>query len=173
VIKDYTDETVQENIKKHTSEVKFARKECKKLHSTWEEWPKMIASQKKNSRAEDASFAQRTLQALNVAFSVSADSSSTYQQSVEAAAHVVIHTVPDGDLAVPGRITSMQPLVMQYPDYCVPPLSGVEPVSRCRRTEARREKSAGREKDHDKRSEERISRSGSSQRSESYQTKET
>lgn len=82
MIKDYTDETVQENIKKHTSEVKFARKECKKLHSTWEEWPKMIASQKKNSRAEDASFAQRTLQALNVAFSVSADSSSTYQQSI-------------------------------------------------------------------------------------------
>ena len=127
----------------------------------------MIAFQKENSRAEDASFAQRTLQALNVAFAVSADTSSRYQQPVEVPAHVETHAGPDGDLAVPGRITSMQPLAVQYPDYYVPPLSGVEPVSRSRRTEVRREESAGREKDHDKRSEKRSRRNGPSQRSES------
>ena len=33
--KNYTNEIVQENIEKHTSEIKFARKECKKLHSMW------------------------------------------------------------------------------------------------------------------------------------------
>ncbi|KAF3052674.1 hypothetical protein E8E11_004058 [Didymella keratinophila] len=163
----YTDETVPEYIAKHTSEVKFARKECKKLHSMWGERQKMTASQKKNSRAEDASFAQRTLQALNIAFAVSAETSSGYEQPMEAPAYMETHAVPDGHLAVHERITSMQPLALQYPDTYVPPRSGVKPDSRSRRTEARREERAGLERDHEKRSEQRSSRSGPSQRSES------